>query len=330
MYERFDDSAIECVLAAQEQAQKLASQAVDTEHLLLGLAAIKGSIASQTLDSYGVTFEILESRVLPSSGGVAAESTSIELPLSERVQASIGLSWASAVQSGQNFIGPHNILIGLIDEGTGGAVDLLKSLGIDLGELRQQTIVRLKAFREREALARAKAAAAMNADPRQQFRETFLVEIRNILAYSLGLKDALLMIVNIIGKVMRTSRCRISVGTGSGARFFEFWSPDSGGSCKELGWPVPDSELLKMIYQASEPITLVSEQADLLDFEIAQEMQFLKVKSLLAIALQHKNRLQGYLMLHQCDDSRTWTSDEIEWLQRLSSIVAEHVSKQPN
>jgi ATP-dependent Clp protease ATP-binding subunit ClpC len=64
------------------------------------------------------------------------------MPLSKRAQSSIGLAWASAVLSGQHFIEPQDILVGLIDEGTGVAVDVLKSTGFDLDEIRKQTIVR--------------------------------------------------------------------------------------------------------------------------------------------------------------------------------------------
>src|SRR5207253_2008295 len=37
---------------------------------------------------------------------------------------------------------------------------------------------------------------------RDTFRDTFLVEIGNVMSYSLGMGDALFMVVNILGKVL--------------------------------------------------------------------------------------------------------------------------------
>ncbi len=42
---------------------------------------------------------------------------------------------------------------------------------------------------------------------RDTFRDTFLVEIGNVMTYSLGIGDALFMVVNILGKVLNATRC---------------------------------------------------------------------------------------------------------------------------
>jgi hypothetical protein len=69
---------------------------------------------------------------------------------------------------------------------------------------------------------------------RDTFRSTFLFEIQNVMQYSLGLGDALFMVVNILGKVLNASRCLFICVDDSRAGFkcYEFWQRDRGiNSC---------------------------------------------------------------------------------------------------
>src|SRR5262249_46689196 len=81
---------------------------------------------------------------------------------------------------------------------------------------------------------------------RDTFRDTFLVEIGNVMSYSLGIGDALFMVVNILGKALQASRC-LFICTDedqTGWKCYEFWQQDKVKSCQEFRWPTTDSPVV--------------------------------------------------------------------------------------
>ena len=53
-------------------------------------------------------------------------------------------SWDEAKQLGHNYIGTEHLLLGLIREGEGVAVKVLKNLGVDIDDLKQQVLTYIK------------------------------------------------------------------------------------------------------------------------------------------------------------------------------------------
>ena len=61
----------------------------------------------------------------------------MEAKFSPRVKDVITFSREEALRLGHDYIGTEHLLLGLIREGEGMAIKILKSLGINLGELRK-------------------------------------------------------------------------------------------------------------------------------------------------------------------------------------------------
>jgi ATP-dependent Clp protease ATP-binding subunit ClpC len=61
----------------------------------------------------------------------------MEAKFSNRVKEVISLSREEALRLGHDYIGAEHLLLGMIREGEGVAIGLLKKLGISLDELRQ-------------------------------------------------------------------------------------------------------------------------------------------------------------------------------------------------
>ena len=91
---------------------------------------------------------------------------------------------------------------------------------------------------------------------RETFRETFLVEIGNLMAYSLGIGDALFMVVNILGKVLQSSRCLFicTDDNQAGWKCFEFWQQEQVQSCQDYLWPTTDSPVIAQTLLSSVPL----------------------------------------------------------------------------
>ncbi len=166
---------------------------------------------------------------------------------------------------------------------------------------------------------------------RETFRDTFLVEINNLMTYSLGVGDALFMVVNILGKALRCSRC-IFVCTddkNSGWKCYEYWQQDKVKSCQEYRWPTNDSALIAQTISSRNPIKFYEGQTNSYLTPAQAELQFSNTRSLLALPLLSENNVYGCVIIQQCDYRRDWTINEIDTVQSVADRVSEALAKLP-
>jgi putative nucleotidyltransferase with HDIG domain len=166
---------------------------------------------------------------------------------------------------------------------------------------------------------------------RDTFRDTFLVEIGNVMAYSLGIGDALFMVVNILGKVLQASRCLFicTDDTQVGWKCYEFWQQEKVQSCQDFRWPTTDSAVVAQTLLSTVPLKLSEGQQNSYISPVQEELQFIGVRSLLGIALRSSYAVHGCVILQQCDYRRAWTRGEIDMVQNVADKVAEALFKLP-
>lgn len=166
---------------------------------------------------------------------------------------------------------------------------------------------------------------------RDTFRETFLVEIGNVMSYSLGIGDALFMVVNILGKVLQTSRCLFicTDEAQAGWKCYEFWLQDKVESCQDFRWPTTDSPVIAQTLLSRQPLHFYEGQQNSYVSPVQEELQFIGVKSLLGIALRSAQATHGCVILQQCDYRRAWTRGEIDMTQNVADKVAEALLQLP-
>lgn len=166
---------------------------------------------------------------------------------------------------------------------------------------------------------------------RDTFRDTFLVEIANVMAYSLGIGDALFMVVNILGKVLQASRCLFicTDDTQAGWKCFEFWQQEKVQSCQDYRWPTTDSPVVSQTLLSPVPLTFFEGQQNSYVSPVQEELQFIGVKSLLGIRLRSSEGTHGCVILQQCDYRRAWTRNEIDMVQNVADKVADALFKLP-
>lgn len=166
---------------------------------------------------------------------------------------------------------------------------------------------------------------------RDTFRETFLVEIGNVMAYSMGIGDALFLVVNILGKALQASRC-LFICTDeqqAGWKCYEFWQQDKVASCQEYYWPATDSPLVAQILLSRTPLKVFEGQENSYVSPVQEELNFVSVKSLLGVALRSEKGTHGCVILQQCDYRRAWTRSETDMVQNVADKVAEALLKLP-
>ena len=123
MFERFTEPARQVVVLAQDEARTLRHNYIGTEHLLLGLLREDGA-AARALDEFDVTFEEVQAQVARIIGQ-GDEVTTGQIPFTPRAKKVLELSLREALDSGDNYIGPEHILLGLLREGKGVAARIL-------------------------------------------------------------------------------------------------------------------------------------------------------------------------------------------------------------
>src|SRR5512135_3366304 len=133
--DKFTKRARRVLTYAQEEATRLNHNYIGTEHLLLGLIREEEGLAAKVLRDLGVeqarVRQVVEDIV---RRGQAAPGTRLNLtPRTKRV---IELAVDEARRMGHHYIGTEHLLLGLIREGDGIAVNVLKSLGISPDKVR--------------------------------------------------------------------------------------------------------------------------------------------------------------------------------------------------
>jgi len=140
MWQRFTERARKVILLAQEDAQRMGSGSVDTEHLLLGLIRDQEGVAAQVLDKVGATLEEVkaatEKQIVPSPSA----PPSAEPKLTPRAKRVLELAADEARRMKHNYIGTEHLLLGLLREKDGVAAQVLRSFGLTLEKARQEVL----------------------------------------------------------------------------------------------------------------------------------------------------------------------------------------------
>lgn len=126
--DRFDDSARRAVDYASEEARMLNHNYVGTEHILLGVIREDDGIAAKLLVAAGVEIDAVRAQVkaLIGTGGY---SLSGHIPYTPRAKKVLELSIRESLQLGHSRINTGHILIGILRESEGVAMQVLLTLG---------------------------------------------------------------------------------------------------------------------------------------------------------------------------------------------------------
>ncbi len=154
MFERFTDRARRVVVLASEEARMLSHNYIGTEHILLGLIHEGEGLAAKALEQLGITLEAVRAQV-EEVIGQGQQAPTGHIPFTPRAKKVLELSLREALQLGHSYISTEHILLGLIREGEGVAVQVLLKQGADLGRVRQQVMQLLSGYSGKEQTAMA-------------------------------------------------------------------------------------------------------------------------------------------------------------------------------
>lgn len=128
MMQRFTDDAQRILSFAQEAALELGHDYVGTEHVLIGLTKVKNGVAAKALEELGIVTEDIFEAVEEQVGRGNKKATSIYM--TPRVKNVLELAVQVANRMNHNYVGTEHILLGLLSDGGGVAVGILRAMNI--------------------------------------------------------------------------------------------------------------------------------------------------------------------------------------------------------
>ncbi|WP_449135252.1 ATP-dependent Clp protease ATP-binding subunit [Senegalimassilia anaerobia] len=135
-FEKFTDKARKVLVLAQDEARALHQPYVGTEHILLGLIQEKDGLAAQALERLGVAYDAVVKGIREVASIDEGADVSGHLSFTPRVKRVLENSLREAMQMGQSYISTEHLLLGIVRENEGTALDVLSRLGVKGDDIR--------------------------------------------------------------------------------------------------------------------------------------------------------------------------------------------------
>ncbi len=147
MFGRFSEKAQKAILFAQAEARDERHSYIGSEHILLGIIKEGTNAGAQILDKLGIDYQKAKKATLDivaTGQGPTVASVSYT-PRTKRI---FELSFDVAKELGNRYVGTEHLLLGILREGQGVAILVLKRLGIDIINLENDILNNLDEYEE--------------------------------------------------------------------------------------------------------------------------------------------------------------------------------------
>jgi len=136
MFEKFTDKARKVINIAQQEARGLGQMYVGTEHLLLALIKEGDGVAAQALAKLDVTYDEAIITVREISKDTGEEVPGGHIPFTPRAKRVLENAYREMMKNGQNYIATEHLLLGILSEGNGVAMETLSRMGVSADAVR--------------------------------------------------------------------------------------------------------------------------------------------------------------------------------------------------
>lgn len=146
MFEKFTNRAKQVIKLAKKEAQRLNHNYLGTEHILLGLLKLGQGVAVNVLRTLGVDFDTAKHEVEKLIGYGPEIQVYGDPALTGRVKKSFESANEEAALLEHNYVGTEHLLLGILNQADGVALQVLENLHIDPKEIRKEILKELETF----------------------------------------------------------------------------------------------------------------------------------------------------------------------------------------
>jgi ATP-dependent Clp protease ATP-binding subunit ClpA len=160
VFERFTEQARQVVVLAMEEARGLKHNEIGSEHLLLGMVALKDRVASTVLEAAGLTLKRVRPEVVRLLGEGQEEVRSGSIPFTPRAKQVFEFSLREAQGLGDTHIDTEHLLLALLrtkEALPDATAQIIDELGVNRDTLRDEA---LNVRQERSAARRRRRSQA--------------------------------------------------------------------------------------------------------------------------------------------------------------------------
>ncbi|MBN4067188.1 ATP-dependent Clp protease ATP-binding subunit [Simkania negevensis] len=146
MFDKFTNRAKQVIKLAKKEAQRLNHNYLGTEHVLLGLVKLGQGVAVNVLRNLNLDYETLRQEVERLVGYGPEIQVYGDPALTGRVKKVFEYANEEAAALNHNYVGTEHLLLGLLRQTDGVAVQVLENLNVNTKEIRQEVLKELETF----------------------------------------------------------------------------------------------------------------------------------------------------------------------------------------
>jgi ATP-dependent Clp protease ATP-binding subunit ClpC len=162
--DRFNQRARRVLQLANDEAERLSHNYIGTEHLLLGVVKEENGIAGRVLRELGAKPDRV-AEMVERMTGAGRRASSTKLDLTPRTKQVLEYAVEEARKLGHSYIGTEHLLLGLIRQGDGVAIDVLRQLGLTSDRIRRET---LRAIQQEQPEGSKQSSGSSSSSPSQK------------------------------------------------------------------------------------------------------------------------------------------------------------------
>jgi ATP-dependent Clp protease ATP-binding subunit ClpC len=138
--EKFTPRAKQVFALAGKEAERLNHNFIGTEHVLLGLIKLGQGVATNVLKNLGLNLENARMEVEKQVGIGPDQKMAGHIPYTPRVKRVLEIAKREAKLLNHTYVGTEHLLLGLLLEGQGVAVRVLKHFNVNVEQTRKEIL----------------------------------------------------------------------------------------------------------------------------------------------------------------------------------------------
>ena len=140
MFERFTDRARKVLALANQEAERFNHEYIDTEHILLGLVKEGSGMGTNVLKNLNIDLLTVRREVEKLIKAGPDRAPKGKLPQTPRAKKVIEYAIEESRRFGHNYVGTEHLLLGLFREQDGVAAVVLRIVGLELKQVREEIL----------------------------------------------------------------------------------------------------------------------------------------------------------------------------------------------